>query len=164
MKKSDAYEFVFEGDTDNLYAFATANKLVYEVRFKPSGYLFESDQPFVDSIFEMVLLPVKDDIGKEKRLDKRIPDTVAAIARHFLARKKNVFLYVCEDKDGKGTARDRKFDHWYKLYDSVNYFKFNFIIADGEKQYFNSVIGTADNPYRTEIISACFELTENNSK
>lgn len=50
MKKSDAYEFVFEGDTDNLYAFATANKLVYEVRFKPSGYLFDNEQAFVDSI------------------------------------------------------------------------------------------------------------------
>ena len=164
MKKSDAYEFVFQGGADNLYAFATANKLVYEVKFKPSGYLFDNDQPFVNSIFEMVLLPVKDDVGKEKQLDERIPATVTAIIRHFLTRKEKVFLYVCEDKDGKGAARDRKFDQWFRVYDTNNYFKFNFTITDGKEQYYNSVIGTMDNPYRSEIIVACFELAENNNK
>lgn len=112
----------------------------------------------------MVLLPVKVDVDKEKLFDARIPATVAAIVREFFIRKERSLLYVCENKDGKGAARERKFAQWFEIYGVQSHFKFDFEISNADERYLNSVIGRIDNPYRTEIILACFELAEGNSK
>jgi hypothetical protein len=164
MEKSDPYEFIFQGGRDNLYAFATALRLVYEVKFKPSGYLFDDAQPFIDSIFEMVLLPVKADADKEKLFDARIPATINAIVRDFFSNKETVLLYICENRDGRGGARNRKFAQWFELYGLQSHFRLDFEISDADERYLNSVIGRIDNPYRVEVILACFELAESNSK
>lgn len=140
MKKSDSYDFAHNGGADNLYAFATDNKIIYEVRFKPSGYLFDDDQPFVDSILEMVLLPVKADVEKEKLLDEKIPATVADILVHFFTQKEKVILYVCEDNDNRGAVRSRKFIQWFETYKVENIFKFNFTITDGKESYYNRLV------------------------
>ncbi len=134
------------------------------IKFKPSGYLFDSKQPFVDSVFEMVLLPVNPAVDQEKPLDARTQPTVIAIIKHFFAQKERVLLYVCENKDGKGAARNRKFDQWFRLYNLAGHFKFDFVITNGQEQYLNSVIGRIDNPHKVDITMACFELAESNSK
>lgn len=164
MRQNDAYEFDFLGSKHHVYLFTVQRGITYEVRFKPSGYLFENAQPFVDSVFEMVLLPINADVDQEKPLDARIQPTVVAIIRHFFIHKEKVLLYVCENKDGKGAARNRKFDQWFRIYNLDNHFKFDFVITNGQEHYYNSVIGRLDNPYKTAITMACFELAESNSK
>lgn len=109
MNKGDAYEFAFLGDKDSTYVFPTRHDLTYEVRFKPSGYLFGDEKPYADLIFELVILPIPADANKEKPLDSRIPPTVAAIVRDFFTQKEKVLLYICDDRDGRGAARDKKF-------------------------------------------------------
>jgi len=52
MKQIDPYEFDFLGGKNNGYLFTVQRGTTYEVKFKPSGYLFDSAQPFVDSVFE----------------------------------------------------------------------------------------------------------------
>jgi len=112
----------------------------------------------------MVLLPINPDVDKEKSLDARILPTVVAIIRDFFIQKEKVLLYVCENKDDKGALPNRKFDQWFRLYNLDNHFKFDFVITNGQERYLNSVIGRIDNPYKTEITVACFELAEDNSK
>ncbi|MPR36174.1 DUF6169 family protein [Salmonirosea aquatica] len=162
--KEKAYEFAFLGGSDSAYIFPTRFGITYEVRFKPSGYLFGDEQPFADSIFEVVLLPARGDADKEKPLDARIPSTVAAIVKDFFIQKETVLLYICEDNDGRGAVRNRKFGQWFNFYKLEYHFKFDFTIGSAEEQYYNSVIGRMDNPYKNEIIAACFELAEDNSK
>ncbi len=164
MKESEPYEFDFLGGDNNVYIFTVQRGHTYEAKFKPSGYLFDSSQPFVDSIFEMVLLPVNPGVGQDLPLDAKTQPTVIAIVSHFFTQKERVLLYVCENKDGKGAARNRKFNQWFSLYNLDNHFKFDFVISNGQERYLNSVIGRIDNPYRAEVTLACFELAENNSK
>lgn len=110
------------------------------------------------------MLTVKGEQGKKLSLDARIPATVTAIVKDFFTNKETVLLYICENKDGRGDARNRKFNQWFELYGLPYHFKFDFEISNADERYLNSVIGRIDNPYRVEIIKACFELAENNSK
>lgn len=112
----------------------------------------------------MVLLPVKVDGDKEKLFDVRIPATINAIVRDFFTNKETVLLYICENRDGQGGAHKRKLAQWFDFYGLQSYFKFDFEISNADERYFNSIIGRVDNPYRAEIILACFELAEDNSK
>ena len=44
MPKKDIlmpYDFDYEGGKDNAYTFKTINSIIYRVKFKPSGYLFD---------------------------------------------------------------------------------------------------------------------------
>jgi len=84
MKQLDPYEFDYIGGKDSTYLFTAQRGITYELRFKPTGYLFDSAQPFVNSIFEMVLLPINPDVDNQKPLDARIMPTVFAINRTLL--------------------------------------------------------------------------------
>lgn len=45
---SDAYDFDFIGGQNNVYLFETDNNFRYEVKFVPSGYLWESKPFYAD--------------------------------------------------------------------------------------------------------------------
>lgn len=67
MKQLDPYQFDFIGGKDNAYIFTAQRGTTYEVRFKSTGYLFDRAQPFVNSIFEMVLLPINPDVDNNSK-------------------------------------------------------------------------------------------------
>jgi len=164
MRKYSAYEFAFLGGIDNTYIFPTRHNLTYEVRFKPSGYIFGNENLFADLVFELVVLPIKSDAEKEKPLDSRLPATIAAIVRDFFIQKEKVLLYICENRDGKGAIRDRKFRRWFDFYNMQDHFKVDLEIGNAQEKYFTSLIGKLDNPHKAELVVAYFELIEKHDK
>lgn len=37
------YQFIFDGGTDNSYFFETNSGIIYQIKFKPTPYLFGND-------------------------------------------------------------------------------------------------------------------------
>ena len=67
---SDAYDFDFIGGQNNVYLFETDNNFRYEVKFVPSGYLWESKPFYADYTHEFAFFPIENNTGKNPQLDK----------------------------------------------------------------------------------------------
>ena len=104
-----AYDFTLEEGTNAIYAFTTVNEVFYEVRFKPSGYVF-SEYTWSETVFEIVIdLVVAPDLNKVPA-DRSIQATIIKIVADFFAVHDRVILYICDDSDSREMARKRKFD------------------------------------------------------
>lgn len=55
MKQSEPYEFLEARDSANTYFFTTSHGLAYEVRFNPSGYLFDDQAVFANYVYDFVI-------------------------------------------------------------------------------------------------------------
>lgn len=164
----EVYSYQFLGGTNNVYSFITVSGLVYEVRFKPTGYIF-GEADFSSYVFEFSLLLVHKPEGPVKiASDMRIPNTVVLIFLNFFGRQsKNICLYICDSSDFKQNVRKRKFDRWFADYNNGNFTKLDETLLDKDGTEFPvSLIMRLDNPYRKEVADAFFELAAsiNNEK
>lgn len=164
----DYYSFRFIGGGNNAYSFVTAYGVIYEVRFKPTGYIF-GDAPFAPYVFEFSLLMTYKPAERIKiASDLQIPKTVISILIDFFKEEsKLVSLYICDSSDFKQLVRKRKFDRWFLDYNNGDYIKSDQKLVDRDGTEFPvAIILRRDNPYRSEISDAFFELAThlNNEK
>ena len=154
MEYKTAYEFRFTGDYNIGYIFTTRYNVAYQIRFKPSFYVLDADSAVADNVYELVITQIE----KPKKLippDERILHTIAAIAEDFFKKQENIVIYVCDDSDGRGGARKRKFDGWftYLNFEGRGFMKIDqgFQEADGFF-YSASLIFKGENPHKIKII------------
>jgi hypothetical protein len=163
MKENEPYPFQFIGGVSNTYGFITSSKASFEIKFKPSGYLFGDEVPFADYTYEFVILSLNDDYVKFNP-DSRISATVSEIVYDFFKLKERTVIYICENRDGRGKARDRKFNHWFSLYNRLFLVKMDFVLGYETNPYLTSLIIRIDNPYMDEILKATAALFEEHKK
>jgi hypothetical protein len=153
------YNYNFLGSKDNIYSFKTQHFFTYQVKFKPTGYIFEN---YIWSYYayEMVIEVTENLSGKRPPLDSDIPPTIAIIFEDFFREKEKIAVYTCETADGKHLARARKFDGWFKDFNPLIFLKIDRFISDRDLVYFNSIILRHDNPFKNQILEAFDELND----
>jgi hypothetical protein len=159
-----SYQYLFAGGSGNSYFFETVNKIVYEIKFKPSPYLF-TDNEFSELIYEFVITVTVNDTGKNPPLDNQVSDTIAEIFSEFYyAKTKNVCIYICDSSDNRQDIRRKKFDQWFYKYQNDSFLKLDEILVDSnQNRYPVSMIIRKTNPYIKEIITAFIALSEGES-
>ena len=163
MKENEPYPFQFIGGINNTYGFISFNKVSFEIKFKPSGYLFGDQVPFADYTYEFAIL-LKEEATEKSPPDPRISATVSEIVYDFFKLKERTVIYICENRDGRGKARDRKFSHWFSLYNRLFLVKMDFVLGYETDPYLTSLIVRIDNPYMDEILKATASLFEEHKK
>jgi hypothetical protein len=147
------YGFKFEGGVNNSYVFKTDYDIRYEIKFVPSGYLWESEPFFKDYTFEFIIAVLENNTGKKPPLDKKIPITLQLICEDFFQNNKNTAVYICDSSDNKQAIRFRKFNDWFVLMKNRAYVKMDMTIPDENEVYiYTSLIMRADNPYMDSIM------------
>ncbi len=151
-----SYRFIVKNDDFNTHAFSTENNIEYEVKFKPTGYIFNNNAIWTYYCYEFSIEVKSNPTGRLPPLDAKIPPTIAAIFVSFFQDKEKSVLYTCETKDGKAVARLRKFDTWFRQFNDDVFLKIDnaFYDPDLKITYYNSLIVKQLNPYKDEIIEA----------
>lgn len=162
-----SYPFIYEGGEQNSYYFESKAGLIYEIKFKPTPYLFENELYEVkNNVFEFGIVVQFNPTSKFPSLDKNIGVTVVNIFIDFYRRFGNVVsIYICDSSDGKEFIRKRKFDFWFSKFNDEIFVKIDEIIVDKDNKKFPiSLIIAKENPYRPQIIKAFRAFGLNNSK
>jgi hypothetical protein len=164
LKEIEPYSFEFEGGVNNSYIFTTDHEIRYEIKFVPSGYIWEPATPFFkDNTFEFIIAILEK--NKNPPLDKKIPDTIALIFKDFFMDKRNIVVYICDSSDNKQAIRFRKFNTWFHQYKGMNFMKLDLPIPEGDVTIFTSLIMRFDNPNKGTIMvefdKLAYDLTEN---
>ena len=157
------YTYIFEGGLKNSFFFETDFGLIYEIKFKPSSYIFENFNK--DNIYEFVIELALNPIDNIP-LDKKISPTVAAIFNEFMKQNDyNACVYICDSSDGKQDIRRRKFNDWFYKYQNDDFVKIDEKLKDeGDKLYPISFVVNARHPDLKEIISSFIDLIRMNKK
>ena len=143
----------------NVFVFETINSIIYEVSFKPSGYIFANDPEIQSLVFEISVVVIENPTGKRPPGDPLVPPTIARIFGSFFEQHERVVVYVCDTSDQRGQARQRKFTSWFSYYQGVEYAQFSDSIVDETGViYFVSLIIRLDNPYRRRLLLAFDDL------
>jgi Family of unknown function (DUF6169) len=161
------YNFFFEGGFYNSYYFETKDGIIYEVKFKPTPYLFGSEKSiFSDQIFEFSILVEFNPNQKVPASDSKIGATTALIFNDFYLKKGNaITIYICDSSDDKQSIRKRKFDIWYTKYNDIRFLKIDKVLIDRHKKRFPiSLILSDSNPYRNEIIDSFTSMIVQNNE
>ncbi len=150
------YEYIFEEGERKSYSFQTSHGLTYAARFKASGYVFESAPVWADSAYEFFMEVADNPTRQSPPPDSLIPATVVRIFQDFFHRHGEIVLYTCETADGRGAARARKFDGWFRQFNDESFIKADRTLFDPRQNltYQNSLLLRAGNPYRDEILAA----------
>jgi hypothetical protein len=138
------------------FAFTTLEGVGYRVWFKPTGYLF-GEVAWAEWCYELVVQPEEvPEMQGTAGPDRRVPLTVAIILLQFFEQRDRTVLYTCETADGRGAARARKFDGWFRQFNDERFVKVDRHLRDPRLSltYHNSIILWADHPFRTEILAA----------
>jgi Family of unknown function (DUF6169) len=163
MNLEDAYPFEIYKD-EHFYAFTTRHKARYIVKFKPSFYAFAAYPLVANNVYEFVIALVE----KPPIIlppDERILPTISKIADDFFNTNEKVVIYICDDSDGKGNARKRKFDGWFWYFRGNGYRKFDQSFEEADGYIYNaSIIYKMSNPYKYDIIKAFDELADEYKK
>lgn len=160
-QKSSKYDFEFKGGKNNSYVFETNYDITYEVKFKPSSYLFDERYQFSSQVFEMVIA-----VTESKNLDDKIPPdglimfTIAEIVTDFFKNRERIIVYICDTADARHLARARKFGLWFEKFKTTQFMKIDASITDEMGIiYMNALILHRENPYFVEIIDAFRKVT-----
>ena len=159
------YEFEFRGGLNNNYGFETELGIVYEVKFRPSNYLFGDETTvYANHIYEFIIEIVYNPLGKNPPLDKLISKTISEIIKDFYYKKDgSVCIYICDSSDGRQELRRRKFDDWFYS-EEYGLIKIDEKIRDSKGNVYPiSLIIQIANPYFIEIIDSFRKIAiENN--
>ncbi|MVM38032.1 hypothetical protein GO730_11240 [Spirosoma sp. HMF3257] len=156
-RRLPGYEFTNE--EKNSFLFRTSNRILYEVSFKPSGYIFANDPELQPFVFEISIVVIENPTDKHPPADPRVPPTIAQIFGSFFEQHERVVVYVCDTSDQRGSVRQRKFLNWFGYYKGVDYAQFNDTLTDEEGvHYYVSLIIRLDNPYRRRLLLAFDDL------
>ncbi len=151
-QNTDIYEFDYIGGINNTYAFVSEHGIVYEIKFKPSSYIFGYETMQNEFAFEFVIEVAENITHKTPPLDGTIPPTIAAIFYDFFKLKETIVVYICDDADGKAKVRNRKFNQWFEQYNRLVFLKFDFVLGTETEHYFTTMISRFDNPNLPNII------------
>lgn len=137
------------------YTFTTRYAVMYRAWFKPSGYLFE-EASWAEGCYDF---SVRNTVGTDPEStpsDARVVVTILEILRHFFEQEERVVLYTCETADGRGAARARKFDGWFRQFNDDRFVKADHALFDPTRNqtYHSSILLRADHPHRDEILAA----------
>jgi Family of unknown function (DUF6169) len=166
MALNNTYSFKFEGGYQNSYNFDTDNFISYDIKFKPSDYIFEGRTPFYVPTFELSITVAVNETGKNPPLDLRVPYTIASIFLDFYKQNNGqVIVFICDSSDARQEVRRRKFNQWVELFKGNEYLKFDTKIIDPLGPiYYNSIILKTNNPYRDQIIQSFIDLADEQIK
>lgn len=133
------YEFVFWGGINNTCAFITDHQIVYELKFKPSSYVFGNQPPFTEFAFEFVIEVAENPQPKLPPSDSLISFTIARIFNDFFALKETVVVYICENVDGRARSRNRKFNQWFEQssQEGLSFVKFDYNFGTGVEFFYS---------------------------
>lgn len=84
------YEYIFLGGENNTYAFITDQQVIYELKFKPSSYIFGNQPPFTEFAFEFGIEVAENPLPKLPPPDAVIPITLVSIFNDFFSLKETV--------------------------------------------------------------------------
>ncbi|MBD2756414.1 DUF6169 family protein [Spirosoma validum] len=147
------YEFEYVGGASNSYVFETTNEVTYQVKFKPTPYLFVNFPKLGEQVYELVIELVYRPTADKLRADPAIGPTVLAICRDFFANKERILLYICETADARHLARVRKFDAWFREFTTSKFLKLDIQFPDTNGlTYYISLIFRRNHPDRHIII------------
>ncbi len=159
---NEAYDFRLVGSDNNIFLFETDAGVTYEVKFVPSGYLWESNPNYADYTHEFVVAVLENNTGKTPPLDKKIPDTIALIFKEFFRENKNIVVYICDSSDNKQAIRFRKFNTWFHHHKGIDFMKLDMTIRDVKEVYiYTSLIMRTDNPYMDKVMIEFKEIMLN---
>lgn len=93
-------------------------------------------------------------------LDNLIPITIATIFNDFFALKETVVVYICENADGRASARNRKFNQWFERSSrtGLSFIKVDYHFGNEIDFFYTSIIMRVDNPRMADVISAFQKL------
>ena len=141
------------------FVFETLNAIIYEVKFKPSGYIFSHDPAIQQFVFEISISVLENPLGKSPPSDPLVPPTIARIFGIFFEQHERIVVYVCDTSDQRGNVRQRKFMSWFSYYKGLEYTQFTDTIVDEAGiPYFISLIVRIDNPFRRRLLLAFDDL------
>jgi hypothetical protein len=143
-----------------LYIFKTDYEVLYEVRFKPTPYLFSSDKPYANDAYEFSIIVIDNPNHVSPPFDNRIGETIAKVFDDFYSKFGNAInLYICASHDNRQSVRFRKFSGWFATFGSNKYFKFESFVTDAEgKKFPLALIIKSDNPYLKEIVDSFVDV------
>lgn len=157
MMNRNPYKFEYVGGQSNSYVFETTNKVIYQIKFQPTPYLFPEYPDLGQDIFELVIDVIYSPVGKVSP-DTFIPATIAAICEDFVNSKERILLYICETADARHLARVRKFDAWFREFNDFHFVKIDANFPDTNNiTYYISLIFRWKHPQR-HIIMDEFDL------
>lgn len=146
------------------YVFRTVNSILYEVRFKPSGYIFEDDPDIQPFVFEVSILVLENPLNKHPPSDPLVSKTIALIFGQFFEQHERIVVYICDTSDRRGLVRHRKFTSWFERYKG-DYVQLNdSIIDDKGAVYFVSLILRRENPFGGRIAASFLSLISGQTK
>jgi Family of unknown function (DUF6169) len=153
--QNQSYNYTFIGQKDNVYSFQTLSSVTYEIKFRPTPYLFGEDSIFAPYSFELIIEVAENPTGKRPVFDTKVSRTVASIFEDFyLNNDQNITVYICESADNRQNIRKTKFDRWFEYFAPVDYNKYDAGIKDSSGiVYPVSLILKETNPNRATIIS-----------
>lgn len=162
MQNLPSYNFIFVGGKENSYVFETEIGVIYEVKFKPSKYIFESGFSYSDFTFEFVIKVLQNPVHKSLPLDTRVSTTTAEIFIDFFKNEQNIIIYTCETNDAKEYARFRKFNQWFNSFNDGSFKKEDYKLKDNQTQtiYYSSIIIKNNNSNKHEIFAEFAEVME----
>jgi Family of unknown function (DUF6169) len=108
------YKFIKSGKD---YEFFTAYGAAYAVSFAQASTYFGTTHPVKDFIHRVDIAQLSS--GHYNWQDILTGITVAEIVNDFFETdKRNVLFYICDPKDGRMKARQRKFDYWFRIFNT----------------------------------------------
>ena len=160
------YNFEFIGGRNNSYSIVTNSDVVYEIKFKPSTYIVESENLEANSIFEFVIEVLYKPENVALTLDKLLAPTINEIFKDFYNQNSDyVTVYICDSSDGKQFVRKRKFDYWFSEFNDYTFVKFDDVILDASKNSFPiSFVLKRDNPNFIKIFQAFTAVIRDNNQ
>jgi hypothetical protein len=166
MNNNDIYDFSFAGGGYSSYFFANDSKIVYQIKFRDTAYIFDGYLDFEVSAFEMIIQVEANPTGKNPPLDVKIPATIASIFKDFFKRiPKQVIIYICDSSDARQAARKRKFDQWIEAFKGEEFSKVDSKIEDFDGRiYYNTLIIRRSNPNYIAITDAFIAIAEEQDK
>ena len=152
---SPKYDFSYLGGPFNSYFFQTKQGIIYEVTFKPSGYLFGEHTLLGKNTFEFSVLVAEDNTGKTPPGDALIPTTIAGIFVDFFRQSDFAVVYICDTADGRASVRNRKFNQWFDWYKGTSFLKIDMQLGKDStgQTYFTAMILRTDHPNLGEVVS-----------
>jgi hypothetical protein len=161
-----SYKYRVVEDGGMSYFFQTDFELLYEVRFKPTPYLFPADKPYSNDTYEFSIIVIENLNHASPPFDNRIGSTIAQIFNDFYRIYGNtISLYICASHDNRQMVRFKKFNAWFTTFNDSKYFKIDSPLTDSEgNKYPISIILRFDNPFAKEISDSFIELIQTYQK
>lgn len=157
------YEYFYVEEKVFYYLFESDYNIVYELKFKPSDYLFGvGNEEISNKVYEFVIGILENPNASKVPTDARIAETVAVIFNDFFKRNNhNVAIYICDSADLKQEVRMKKFQQWYYKYQDSTMIKMDEVLIDSKKNRFPiSIIAKRSNPYLIEIFTAFATISD----